>query len=66
MRRLNLNVTDETAQQLEALAEARGSTLTEAVRRSVGIMDHLSQEIAKGSKLYIELPDGTRNRIILL
>jgi predicted transcriptional regulator len=43
--RLNVNVNDETAAALHELAERRGVTVTEVVRRAVAALKFLEDEV---------------------
>lgn len=48
--RLSVNINDETAAALRDLAERRGTTVTEIVRRSVSVYKFVEDEVAAGGK----------------
>lgn len=46
--RLNINLSEETANQLKSIADEKGITYTEAVRRAIEVMRFFEDEKAKG------------------
>lgn len=62
--RLNINLNDETAAALRQLAGSRGTTVTEQVRRAVGVYSTLEQAQSRGD--LIQLVSGTEKTTIRL
>ena len=48
--RLNVNINDETAEALRDLAERRGSSVTEVVRRAISVLKFMEDEVGGGGK----------------
>lgn len=48
MTRLSINIGPETETQLKSIADEKGITYTEAVRRAIEVMRFLEDEKAKG------------------
>lgn len=66
--RLNININDETAAALQALAAKRDTTLTEIVRRAVSVYKFVEDEVIDGDKS-LELVDnrsGERTTLAVL
>jgi hypothetical protein len=51
--RLSVNINDETADALRTLAERRGVTVTETIRRAVSVYKYLADEMAEGRVLQV-------------
>ena len=49
--RLSVNINDATAAALTDLADRRGTTVTEIVRRAVSVYHFVSGELASGKRL---------------
>lgn len=61
--RLSVNINDETEAALKELAAERGVTVTEIVRRSVGVYKYIEDEVLKANKvLQIADRNGTVER----
>lgn len=48
--RLSVNINDETEQALKELAERRGTTVTEIVRRAVSVYKFVEDEVGRDGK----------------
>lgn len=48
--RMNININDETANALKRLAQERGTSVTEIVRRSVSVYAYVEDQLSDGSK----------------
>lgn len=48
--RLSVNINDETEQALKELAERRGTTVTEIVRRAVSVYKFVEDEVGRNGK----------------
>lgn len=63
--RLNVNINDETAAALRALAERRSTTITEIVRRSISLYKFVEDETVDGDKtLKLVAPHGGETIIV--
>lgn len=51
--RLNVNLNNETAEALKALADERGISVTEAVRRAISVYKYIEDEVSAGHKVQI-------------
>lgn len=49
--RLNVNLNQETAEALKTIAEERGISATEAVRRAISIYKYIEDEVQEGRKV---------------
>ena len=49
--RLNVNLNRETAEALKEIAEERGISATEAVRRAISIYKYIDDEVQDGRKV---------------
>lgn len=58
--RLSVNVNDETAEALRALAEKRGTTVTEIIRRAVSVYKFVEDEVGDKGKT-LQLVDNERS-----
>ncbi|MCC5953446.1 MAG: ribbon-helix-helix protein, CopG family [Acidimicrobiia bacterium] len=64
-KRLNLNLGDEVAAALEAMAKEDGVTVTEMVRRSISTEKYLREARADGDKLLLFTPDSNLYREVV-
>jgi predicted transcriptional regulator len=65
--RLNINLSEETAASLRELAEARGISFTEAVRRAIAIYKFVEDEVAAGNQVQsVDTGRGTVRELVLL
>lgn len=65
--RLNVNLNDETGAQLRRCAEEEGRTVTEVIRRAVGVYMFVREECVVGDKqLKLESRDGTSMIVTLI
>lgn len=62
--RLNININDQTAEQLKRLAEADQQSVTEVVRRATSVYDFIHDAVRSGKDLRIHDGDEV-TRIIL-
>jgi hypothetical protein len=63
--RLTVNLSDEVAQALRELAEKRGTTVSEALRRAISTEKFINDKIEKGERVLLEDPDGNKQREIV-
>lgn len=49
--RLNVNLNAETAEALKEIAEERGISFTEAVRRAISVYKYIDDEVQEGRKV---------------
>ncbi|MBB5776648.1 ribbon-helix-helix protein, CopG family [Nonomuraea jabiensis] len=64
--RLSVNLSHETAQTFKALAERKGLSFTEAIRRAITIWKFVEDQLAQGHELAIVESDGNPRRILFL
>lgn len=65
-RRVSVNLTEEAIKSLEALAQKRGITMTDALRKAIATEKFLVDEVGEGSKVLIESKDGKNTRQLLI
>jgi hypothetical protein len=61
MTRLNVNLNSETAAALQEIAENRGISFTEAVRRAISVYKFIDDETQEGHR--IQTVDPERNQV---
>lgn len=67
MTRLAVNINEETQKQLRHLMDRDGITVTEAVRRLIGIGAYVDQQISdKGLDVVVHESNGNQVRLSLL
>lgn len=66
LTRLNVNLNAETADALKAVAESKGITVTEAVRRSVAVYAFLMEEEKQGRHVQTATRKGKKVRELVL
>lgn len=59
--RLNVNLNAETADALKEIAEQRGISFTEAVRRAISVYKFIDEETQEGHR--IQTVDPERNQV---
>ena len=62
--KLSFNLPQPELDSLKSLAEARGITMTHALRQAIATEVLLDSEISDGSKVIIESRDGVRREVI--
>lgn len=66
VKRVTVNLSEEAVKSLEALANKRGITMTEALRKAIATEKFLADEVAEGSKVLIKSKDGKDTRQLLI
>ena len=61
MKKVTVNLSDETIEDLREVASKRGITLTEAIRKAIATEKFVQDERDEGAKILIEKP-GERVR----
>lgn len=65
--RFNLELTPAVKERIEHVRERTGAaSITEVLRRSLRLYDEITERSAKGASVVLELPDGTRERLVIL
>ena len=65
-KRLNLDISPEQEEELAWLREAlSASTNKDTVLRAIRVLGVLSREARRGARIYLQLPDGTTERLLL-
>lgn len=62
--RLNVNVNDETAAALRGLAERDGTTVTEQIRRAVGVLAFFEERRAAGYRVRLVDRDKSVTEVV--
>lgn len=66
-KRLNVNISDHTAEMLGDIAARLGvSTMTEALARSIATEALLAEAVARGDKVLIASPDESVREVVFL
>ena len=58
VKKVTVNLSDETIRDLREVADKRGITLTEAIRRAIATEKFVQDERDEGSKILVEKPGG--------
>jgi hypothetical protein len=58
IKRLSVNVNEQCANALNAYASAHGCTVTEAVRRSISLLNHYDVQTQLGNRLALLNGEG--------
>jgi predicted DNA-binding protein len=64
--RLSINLSTETAETLKALAERKGVTITEGIRRAIIIWKFMEDEISQGNQIAVIQKDETIRKVLML
>ena len=64
--KVSVNLPTESVEQLKDYADSDGITMTEAIRRALGLQHFLANESAKGGKILIERRNGSFRQITSL
>ena len=63
-KRLTVNLSDKAYEALETMARERGISMTEVLRKAIGMEKFLSDAASKNEKILIEDADGKIHRIV--
>lgn len=63
-QRVLIYLSSETQNALSALARSQGTTVTEIIRRGIGIIQFLEREMKRGDRLLIEGASGKVRRVL--
>ena len=64
MTKLIVNLPAESVEDLRDHACIHGMTMTEALRRALGLQSFIHKEFAKGAKVLLERQDGSCHQLI--
>jgi hypothetical protein len=64
--RLSINLSFETSEILKALADRKGITITEGIRRAIAIWEFVEGEIARGNQMAVIEKDETVRKVLIL
>lgn len=64
--RLNVNLNSETAEALKLLAEEKGSSLTEVIRRAIAVYKFVDDESRSGHRVQTVDPQTSEVRELVL
>jgi hypothetical protein len=65
-QRVNVTLTDEALETLRAIAEERGSSLSEVLRQAIGHEKFLSDAVRAGDRVVIESRDRSEQRELVI
>ena len=63
--KLTVNVPTESLEGVRSYAAGHGITMTETIRRALGLLNFADEEDNKGGKILVERPDGKFRRITI-
>jgi hypothetical protein len=58
-----VNLAPDVAKTLRDIADARGITITEAIRRCIGVYDFVDEQRSKRNRLAVIETSGTQERV---
>jgi hypothetical protein len=64
MAKYTLELGPRGEQTLAEIAKQQETSKADAIRRAIGVMGALTEEVQKGNKIVIQRPDGTTKEII--
>jgi len=64
--KISVNLTGETAERVERLAEQKGLTVSEIVRRALAMELFVEDELAKGSDFLLRSEAGELERVAFI
>ena len=64
-KRLSVNLSDKAYSDLEAMANERGISMTEVLRKAIGMEKFLSDAQSKKMKILLEDTDGSIQQIVV-
>ena len=62
--KLSVNLPTESVEALREYATAQGITMTEALRRALGLQKFISKEVAEGAKVLLEHKGGDIRQLV--
>jgi len=62
--RLSVNLSREVAEALAEIARKHGSSITEAVRRSISTQKYVEDAHKRGAKILVEEKDGSVRELV--
>ncbi len=63
-KKVTVNLPEEAVEAIQAYADARGISFTEALRRFISREKYFNDEIEAGGKLLIEKPGGSLREVV--
>ncbi len=61
--KLTVNLPSESLERLRTYSEVHGITMTEGLRRALGLQDFLNKELCEGGKVLVEDKRGAFHRL---
>lgn len=61
MAKINLEFTDQASQEIQALADAKGTSKSEIIRKALNLYSYIEKASKNGEKLILEDP-ATHNK----
>lgn len=66
MAKFNVVFSDDVANEVQNLAERRGTTKSQVLREAISLMKWFEQTQDQGSKIVVEAPDGKQREVLPL
>lgn len=63
--KLSVNLSPEDVEVIRELAKKRSTTMTEVIRKGIGMQKYLQDAVAKGGKILVEDRRGRLREIVL-
>jgi hypothetical protein len=63
-KRMTISLADDASQMLEYLADSQNVTQNEALRRAIATEVYIKRELADGSKILTQRPDGEIREVV--
>ena len=63
--KLSVNLPSEAVETLRAYAAREGITMTEALRRAMGLQKFIDSEVADGAKVLLEHKGGKMRQLVI-
>lgn len=66
LTKLSVNINKDTADAIKEMAEARGISITEVIRRAISIAVFIDEEIRAGRRIHTVRADGKKRRELII
>lgn len=64
VRRVNANLPEAVGEELDEIADERGTTTTQALSRAISTEHYLTKALKAGAKILIRNPDGSVQELV--
>lgn len=66
LTKLSVNINKDTADAIKEMAEARGISITEVIRRAISIAVFIDEETRAGRQIHTVRADGKKRRELII